>query len=106
MQGAVVGADEECGPHAAALRQSHSGGGGSGGYSSDADTDAEGGGAPSRPDARTAPATTTAQTLFAWSAPASPHLTVQREGAAPPCGGLAEYAATSAVGGCRSSGTA
>ena len=35
-----------------------------------------------RPDVRTVP-TTTAQTLFAWSAPASPHLTVQREGAAP-----------------------
>ena len=77
-QGAVIGAPEECGPHAAALRQ---GRGGSSGFSSDADTDVEGRGQPQAESQL--PAAPTAQTLFAWSAPASPHLTVQREGAAP-----------------------
>lgn len=78
VQGAVIGASEECGPHAAALLQ---GGGGSSGYSSDADTDLEGA---RQSEAQSVAISTTAQTLFAWSAPASPHLTVQREGAAPP----------------------
>ena len=77
----MVGAVEQCGPHAAALNPPQAAGSGSSGYSSDADTDAEGNG---RPQSGARAAAATAQTLFAWSAPASPHLTVQREGATAP----------------------
>ena len=74
-QGAVVGATEARGPHAAALQAPRSG------DSSAASSNAGAHAVSASSLEPTAQDTAEVQTLFAWSAPLSPHLTVQREGA-------------------------
>ena len=76
-KGAIVGAAEVCGPHAAVLNPPQSEF--SSGHGSDAVTPAGRSASGTQPAAQDPAAVV--QTLFAWSAPVSPHLTVQREGA-------------------------